>query len=158
MEREKKNLTRICLSYDPPRLKFEFTKGEYRTKYHKTVRMEKYFAAERSTCPCGAQAIHDTLVNNHSELSQASDKVLISIIEKLFSHYRTTQGRNLLDMEGDTEQLPTEQSADTREDKNDTKDQGMRVNVKIERGTLTLSPIHHVLNMYGGKNKSKLEA
>jgi hypothetical protein len=122
--------------------------------------MEKYFAGERSTCSCGAQAIHDTLVNNHSELSQASDKVLISIIEKLFSHYRTTQGSNLLDIEGDPEQqlMELRPSVDTRDDKNDTKDQGMRVNVKIERGTLTLSPIHHVLNMYGGKNKSKLEA
>jgi hypothetical protein len=107
--------------------------------------MERYFTAEKTTCG----AIHDTLVNNHSELSQASDKVLISIVEKLYSHYRTTQGSNLLD---------TEQSADARDDKNDTKDQGMRVNVKIERGTLTLSPIHHVLNTYGGKNKSKLEA
>jgi hypothetical protein len=113
--------------------------------------MERYFTAERSTC--GAQATHETLVNNHIELSQAPDKVLISIIEKLYLHYRITQGSNLLDIEGDPEQ-----SVDTRDNKNDTKDQGMRVNVKIERGTLTLSPIHHVLNMYGGKNKSKLEA
>lgn len=54
-------------------------------------------------------------MNNYSELSQASDKVLISIIEKLFSHYRTTQDRSLLDTEGDPEQqlmelLPPEQS------------------------------------------------
>ena len=143
--KNEKNLTRICLSFVPPRLKLEFTKGEYRTKYHKTIRMERYFTAEKTTC--GARAIHNTLVNNHSELSQASDKVLLSIIAKLYSHYRTTQGSNLLDIEGDPEQrlmelLPA-QSVDA----------GMRVNVKIERGTLTLSPIHHVLNMNGGKNK-----
>lgn len=73
MKNEKK-LTRICLSFDPPRLKLEFTKGEYRTKYHKTIRMERNFTAEKTTC--GARAIHNTLVNNHSELSQAYDKVL----------------------------------------------------------------------------------
>lgn len=145
--KNEKSLTRICLSFVPPRLKLEFTKGEYRTKYHKTIRMERYFTAEKTTC--GARAIHNTLVNNHSELSQASDKVLLSIIAKLYSHYRTTQGSNLLDIEGDPEQrlmelLPA-QTVDARDDKNDIKCQGMRVNVKIERGTLTLSPIHHVL-------------
>lgn len=46
---------------------------------------------------------------------------------------------------------------DARDDKNDIKCQGMRVNVKIERGTLTLSPIHHVLNMNCGKNKQDLK-
>lgn len=59
----------------------------------------------------------------------------------------------MLDIEGDPEQRLMELLPD---DKNDIKCHGMRVNVKIERGTLTLSPIHHVLNMYGGKNKQDL--
>lgn len=125
--KEEKIITRISLTYFPPTLKFEFTKGTRRTKYHKIVSMEKHFtdfssATERSV---DTPSIVKALTLKHDELNQVPDLMMIRIIEKLFSSCTTNKATN----------PDADASLDFMEPP------GLRVNMNIERGNLTFSPM-----------------
>jgi hypothetical protein len=135
--KEEKIITRISLSYNPPTLKFEFTKGKRRAKFHKNVSMVKYFnsSSERSI---DVPSIVEVLASKHDVLNQVPEKMMISVVEKLFSSFRLHEVTNL-DPESGLE-LPTEQSGELHYVDN-VDDHTMRVNMKVERGNLILSPL-----------------
>lgn len=92
---EKKFITRIAITYNPPTFKFEYTKGRCRDKYHKHVRLERYLdgsssgahnSMERSK---DAMSIVTAMADRHEELRQVPEETMERVIEKLLTSHKS---------------------------------------------------------------------
>lgn len=93
-------ITRIAITFNPPTFKFEYTKGRCREKYHKHVRLERYFdglssgaqnSMERSI---DAMSIVTAITDRHDELRQVPEETMERVIGMLLSSYISNQCSN----------------------------------------------------------------
>ena len=93
--REKKLITRIAITYNPPIFKFEYTKGQGRDKYHKYIRLERYIdgssgsAVNSTERPTNAMSIVTGIADRHEELRQVPEETMERVIEKLLTIYES---------------------------------------------------------------------
>jgi hypothetical protein len=94
---EKKFITRISITYNPPTFKFEYTKGRCRDKYHKHVRLERYLDGSSSGAHSSierskdAMSIATAIANRHEELRQVPEETMERVIEKLLTSHKSGQ-------------------------------------------------------------------
>jgi len=97
---EKKFITRIAITFNPPTFKFEYTKGRCREKFHKHVRLERYVdgsssgahnSVERSI---DAMSIVTAITDRHEELRQVPEETMERVIGKLLLCYMSNQSSN----------------------------------------------------------------
>lgn len=136
---EEKSITRIAISYNPPTFKFEYTKGPGRAKHHKNVCMEKYFNHTMSSVErTDIISIVEALTEKHVEFTQVPEETMERMVGKLFSGCCIPRQAANLDGRADVQtEPPTAKSTPCYVDNR----HNMRVNMAIERGTLTLSPL-----------------
>jgi hypothetical protein len=112
-----KNLTRVAVTYHPPTFKFEYTKGNNKSKYHKRVELanllnENGILMNENRVAELSRGIADTLMKRHDELHQISTNKIVQLIQRLLA---AANGR--------------------------LRETPMQINMSINTGTLAVSPL-----------------
>lgn len=82
-----KNLTKVAVTFHPPSFKFEYTKGNTKSKYHKKFGLADLInePIEKNRVAKLSQEIADMLVERHNELLQISQSKIVLLIRRLLT-------------------------------------------------------------------------